>query len=157
LILAVCSLPSRPLRAGPRPVPLRGSPDCRCAHLLVRVGCFANSGTQEQFMPFQVEELSLELIGELVPLMQRIRARDKALEDQLRRAACSIGQNCAEAAFSDPGNRRARLFTAAGSANETQHALRQAVAWRLITARDAQRPLALVRRIVAILWKLTRG
>ena len=108
-------------------------------------------------MPFQVEELSLELIEALAPLMPRIKQRDKALEDQLRRAASSIGLNCAEAAFSDPGNRRARLFTAAGSAGETRHALRQAVAWRHVTAGDAERAIALVRRIVAILWKMTRG
>ena len=108
-------------------------------------------------MAFQVEELSIELIAALVPLMPRIKQRDKALEDQLRRAASSIGLNCAEAAFSDPGNRRARLFTAAGSAGETRHALRQAVAWRHITEAEAQRAAALVRRIVAILWKMTRG
>lgn len=108
-------------------------------------------------MAFQVEELSLELIGALAPLMPRIKQRDKSLEDQLRRAASSIGLNCAEAAFSDPGNRRARLFTAAGSAGETRHALRQAVAWRIVTTRDAERALGLVRRIVAILWKMTRG
>ena len=108
-------------------------------------------------MAFQVEELSLELIEALVPLMPRIKQRDKSLEDQLRRAASSIGLNLAEAAFSDPGNRRARLFTAAGSARETQHALRQAIAWRHVTEREAERATALVRRIVAILWKLTRG
>jgi four helix bundle protein len=108
-------------------------------------------------MAFQVEELSLELIEALVPLMPRIKQRDKALEDQLRRAASSIGLNCAEAAFSDPGNRRARLFTAAGSAGETQHALRQAVAWRYVTGGEAECATALVRRIVAILWKMTRG
>jgi len=108
-------------------------------------------------MAFQVEELSLQLVEALVPLMPRIRQRDKALEDQLRRAASSIGLNCAEAAFSDPGNRRARLFTAAGSAGETRHALRQAVAWRLVTAGDAAVPMKLVERIVAILWRMTRG
>ena len=107
-------------------------------------------------MAFQVEELSLELIDALVPLMPRIRQRDKSLDDQLRRAASSIGLNCAEAAFSDPGNRRARLFTAAGSARETQHALRQAMAWRHVTASEAERPLELVGRIVAILWRMTR-
>jgi len=108
-------------------------------------------------MAFQAEELSLELIEALVPLMSRIRQKDKSLEAQLRRAASSIGLNCAEAVLSDPGNRRARLFTAAGSANETQHALRQAVAWRLVTSGEAERAIALVRRIVAILWKMTSG
>ncbi len=108
-------------------------------------------------MAFQVEELSLELIEALVPLMRRIKQKDKGLEDQLRRAASSIGLNLAEAKFSDPGNRRARLFTAAGSAGETQHALRQAVAWHLVAARDAEGALALVKRIIAILWSMTRG
>ena len=75
-------------------------------------------------MVFELEELSLELIGALVPLMPRIKRNDKTLEDQLRRAASSIGLNVAEAALSDPGNKRARFHTAAGSARETQHALR---------------------------------
>ncbi len=66
-------------------------------------------------MAFQVEALSLQLAEALVPLMPRIRQRDKTPEDQLRRAASSIGLNCAEASFSDPGNRRLReLFQARG-------------------------------------------
>jgi four helix bundle protein len=108
-------------------------------------------------MPFHVEELSLELVESLAPLMGRLKQHDKNLADQLRRAAGSIGLNCAEAAFSDPGNRKARLFTAAGSAGETRHALRQAVAWRIIAPRDAARAMALLDRILAILWRMTRG
>jgi four helix bundle protein len=139
------------LRSQPRP-PLRA---LLMGWLRSQTG---ETATERSFtMAFQVEELSLELIDALAPLMPRIKQKDKALEDQLRRAASSIGLNCAEAAFSDPGNRRARLFTAAGSANETQHALRQAVAWRIVTGGDAQRAIGTVRRIVAILWKMTRG
>jgi four helix bundle protein len=108
-------------------------------------------------MSFQVGELSFELVEALVPLMPRIKQRDKALEDQLRRAASSISLNVGEAEFSDPGNRRARLFTAAGSAGETRNALRLAVAWRIVSAGEAERANALVRRILAILWRMTRG
>ena len=108
-------------------------------------------------MPFQVEELSLDLIDALAPIVPRIKQRDRDRADQLRRAASSIGLNCAEAAFADPGNRRARLFTAAGSAGETRHALRQAVAWRSAAAGDAEPALALLERIIAILWRMTRG
>jgi four helix bundle protein len=108
-------------------------------------------------MAYQLEELSLELIDALVPLMPRIKQRDKDLEGQLRRAASSIGLNVAEAAFSDPGNKRARFHTAAGSARETQHAIRQAITWRHVTAGDAERALKLARRLVAILWRITRG
>jgi four helix bundle protein len=104
-------------------------------------------------MAFQVEELSIEFIESLVPLMPRIKQRDKSLEDQLRRAASSIGLNCAEAALSDPG----RLFTAAGSANEAKHALRQAIAWRYVTVGEAEPAMRMVQRIVALLWRLTRG
>jgi four helix bundle protein len=108
-------------------------------------------------MSFQVGDLSIELVETLAPLMPRLKQRDKALADQLSRAASSICLNLGEAEFSDPGNRRARLFTAAGSAGETRNALRLAVAWRIVAQRDAERALGLVQRIVAILWKMTRG
>ena len=108
-------------------------------------------------MSFQVANLSIQLVEALVPLMPRLKQRDKALEDQLRRAASSIGLNVAEAEFSDPGNRRARLFTAAGSAGETRAALQLAVAWRLVSVREAEPAMVLLRRILAILWKMTRG
>ena len=108
-------------------------------------------------MALQVAVLSIELIETLCPLMPRIKQRDKSLADQLSRAASSIALNIGEAELSDPGNRKARLFTAAGSANETLTALRVAVAWRHLAAREAEAAMALLRRIVAILWKMTRG
>jgi hypothetical protein len=49
------------------------------------------------------------------------------------------------------------LFTAAGSAGETRNALRLAVAWRIVRADEAQPALKLLLRILAILWKMTRG
>ena len=54
-------------------------------------------------------------------------------------------------------HRRARLFSAAGSANETRHALRQAVAWEIIAAKDAEKALGLLQRLIAMLWKMTWG
>ena len=108
-------------------------------------------------MAFQVKELSIQLIEVLAPVMPRIKQRDKSLADQLSRAASSIALNLGEAELSDPGNRRARLFSAAGSANETLTALKVAVAWRHLPAREAEEAMALGRRVVAILWKMTRG
>ena len=108
-------------------------------------------------MAFQVAELVIELIEVLAPLMPRIKQRDKSLADQLARAASSVALNLGEAQLSDPGNRRARLFSAAGSANETLTGLRVAIAWRHLPASEAQQALALLRRIVAILWRMTRG
>jgi hypothetical protein len=48
-----------------------------------------------------------------------------------------------EAEYSDPGNKRARLFSAAGSAGETRVALRLAVAWRIVGEREAGRAMEL--------------
>lgn len=108
-------------------------------------------------MALQVAELSLELIEKLRPLVPRIKARDKSLADQIMRSSSSIALNVGEAELSDPGNRRARFFTAAGSAGETYTAVRVAIAWRYFTAKEGEPAVALLRRIIAILWKLTRG
>ena len=106
-------------------------------------------------MAFQVEELAIELIEALRPVVVRIKTRDRALADQVMRAASSVALNIGEANYSDPGNRRARLFTAAGSAAETRLALRVAVSWRHCGPADIAPARALLERIVPMLWKLT--
>jgi four helix bundle protein len=159
LILPACSPLSRPLRAacGGAREDAR-SPDSGCARW-----CWARYARDQAGlrgstnMALQVAELSIQLIETLQPLMSRIKAKDKALEDQIRRAASSIALNLGEAEFSDPGNRRARFHTAAGSAGETRNALRVAVAWRLVVPAEAEPAQQLLRRIIAALWKLTRG
>lgn len=95
------------------------------------------------------------MIGALQPLVGRIRARDRALADQLTRAASSVALNLGESNYSDPGNRRARLFTAAGSAGETRLVLRVATEWKLCSSADAEPARALLERIIPMLWKLT--
>lgn len=108
-------------------------------------------------MPFQVEEFSVELITALRPLIPRIKRHDRSLADQLVRAASSIALNIGEGQHSDPGNRKARFYSAAGSANETRTALRVAAAWGYFPATEAAPAAALLDRIVAMLWKLTRA
>ena len=108
-------------------------------------------------MAFQALELSIELIGTVQPLMARLKQRDKSLVDQISRAASSVALNLGEAEMSDPGNRKARLFSAAGSANETLTALRVAVGWRHLSEAQQAPSALLLRRISAILWKMTRG
>ena len=108
-------------------------------------------------MAFQVEEAAYELIAALRAVVPRIKSRDRALADQLTRAASSVALNIAESNYSDPGNRKARLFTAAGSANETRAALRVAVEWGYCAAAQAEGARALLERIIAMLWKLTRA
>ncbi len=108
-------------------------------------------------MALVVHSLARQLIVELRPLVGPIRRHDRSLADQMKRAASSILLNVAEAEYSDPGNARARLFNAAGSANETLAALEVAEAWGYIDRQQAVRPAELLDRIKALLWKLTRG
>ena len=106
-------------------------------------------------MVFEVEECAIQLIEVLRPMVPRIKARDRALADQLMRAASSVALNIGESNYSDPGNRRARLFTAAGSANETRLALRVAAGWQHCSASGAEAAQATIKRIPSMHWKLT--
>jgi four helix bundle protein len=101
--------------------------------------------------------MSVQMIQSLRTLIGRIKARDKSLADQLTRAASSVCLNIAESQHSDPGNRRARLFTASGSASESLMAVRVAVAWGYVSESEGRASVALLNRILAVLWKMTRG
>jgi four helix bundle protein len=103
-------------------------------------------------MALQVAEFSFEMIAAVRPLAMRIKRQDRSLADQLVRAALNI----AEADMSDPGNQKARFYTAAGSANESLAALRVAVAWGYLGTEDVADASVLLRRIIAMLWKLAR-
>ena len=127
-----------PAARRPRPVARRPLPATRCPNLLAH-------------------DVALQAITELNPLVGRIRRHDRSLAQQLTRAASSIVLNIAEAEYSDPGNRRARLFTAAGSANESRAALRVAIAWGYVGEPAARQSLASLDRVVGMLWGLTHG
>jgi four helix bundle protein len=101
--------------------------------------------------------MALTIVELLAPVMPLIQRRDPSLASQLRRAASSIALNIAESEYSDPGNRRARLFTAAGSANESRTALKVAVAWGYLRPERATETLDRLDHVLAILWKLTHG
>jgi four helix bundle protein len=108
-------------------------------------------------MGFHVSEASFALIDELRPLVGRIRGRDRSLAEQLVRAANSIALNIEEARGVEMGNQRTRFVSASGSARETRAALRLAIRWQLISEPDAAATLDLLDRILAMLWKLTKG
>jgi len=69
------------------------------------------------------------VVQELAPLLRVVRGRDRALADQLKRAAQSVVLNIAEARGSDAGNARSRFATACGSAKEVRAALHIASDW----------------------------
>ena len=108
-------------------------------------------------MKLQVHEMAITIIEALAPLAPLVARHDRDLASQLRRAASSMALNIAESEYSDPGNRRARLFTAAGSTNESRSALRVAVAWGYLPAERATDVLARLDQVMAILWRLTHG
>lgn len=108
-------------------------------------------------MALQVAAFSFELVGLLRPIVPRIRRHDRSLADQLVRAASSVALNIAEGEHSDPGNRRARFNSAAGSANETLAALKVAIAWGYLPEAEADKAVIVLRRIIGMLWKLMRG
>jgi four helix bundle protein len=108
-------------------------------------------------MALQVAELSIQVVEALRPLVPRIKRHDRSLAEQVVRAANSLALNIAEGEHSDAGNRKARFHTAAGSANETLAALKAAVAWGFFGAAEAEQPVALLRRVIGSLWKLTNA
>ena len=104
---------------------------------------------------FQAQELSFQAIEALSPIVRKLKSRSGSLADQLERAATSVALNIAEGNHVQPGNRRARFFTASGSAHESLAALRSAVCWGHVQAAEAEPARELLQRIVAILGKLT--
>jgi four helix bundle protein len=108
-------------------------------------------------MALKVHHVALETITALRTLLPRIRRHDRSLAVQLTRAASSVVLNIGEAEYSDPGNRRARLNSAAGSANESRSALLVALAWGYVTEAQARPAAERLDRVIAMLWRLTRG
>lgn len=106
-------------------------------------------------MSLIVYKVALQLIEELRPLVPIIARHDRDLAKQLRRCASSVALNIAEGEQSDPGTRRSRFHSAAGSASETRAALEVAACWRYVSEERARTSLALADRVVGMLWGLT--
>ena len=103
---------------------------------------------------FVAYEVSKELIQELRTLMPAIERNDRALADQLRRAANSVTLNLAEGARSQGGNKHKHFALAHGSANEVRGALDLALAWGWLET--PQGAFAKLDRLLRLLWGLTR-
>ena len=103
-----------------------------------------------------VYDRARRVVRELVPVLRTIREQDKALADQLKRAAQSVVLNIAEARGSDAGNARARFSTACGSAKEVRAALNVASDWGYIETHMATHLDERLDEECAITWCLGR-
>jgi four helix bundle protein len=81
----------------------------------------------------EVRGLALEAIELLRPIVARIKKHDRSLARQIADAANSSVLNTGEGALSDPGTRRSRYQSAAGSANEVRVGVLAAVRWGYVT------------------------
>ena len=108
-------------------------------------------------MAFIALDIALQAIAATARHLPLIAKHDADLARQLKRSLTSIASNMGESQHSDPGNRRARLFNALGSASEARTQLRLAVAFGDVQASEAAAADALLDRTIALLWRLTRG
>ena len=104
---------------------------------------------------FVAYEIAKELITSLRPIVPVIERQDRALADQLKRAASSVLLNLAEGQKFNNGNRRKHYEIAQGSANEVKAALDAAEAWGCLPQRGGER--VVLDRMLAVLWKLTHA
>jgi four helix bundle protein len=105
---------------------------------------------------FDALEVSLETVSALRAPLLVIRSKDVDLYRQVRRAGSSIPLNIAEGGRRIGKDRKHLWRVALGSADEVRVALRTAVAWGDLEEARLARPMALLDRVVAMLWKMTR-
>ena len=108
-------------------------------------------------MKLVANEVALEAVTQLAPLLTAIARRDRSLMTQVRDAASSIVLNCGEGSGNDPGTARSRYFTASGSTREVRAGLALAVAWGYLRREDVDPIEAKLDRVSALLYGLTHG
>ena len=108
-------------------------------------------------MNVEAFELSLQLIAALRAPLERLQHHDAQLSSQLRRAASSISLNLSEGRRRVGKDRLHLWRIAAGSADEVRAALRVAHAWGFVQQELLTQPLALLDRILAMLWRMTHA
>ena len=105
---------------------------------------------------FDALEMSLQFLTRLVPIETRIRQRSASLARQLADASESIALNLGEGRLRRDGDKRRHYEMAAGSASEVTVALRIAIAKRYVSAAEVADVEAVLDRVRAMLFRLTR-
>ena len=105
-------------------------------------------------MRWDVFEVSLELIRSLRDPLGQVRLCDKALADQIARAASSVPLNLSEGRRRAGKDRIHHFRVAAGSAEEVRASLLVVQAWGY-DGDSLAGPLALLDRLGAMLYRMT--
>jgi four helix bundle protein len=108
----------------------------------------------EDTMTLRIYSDAIEMVTQAYKAAEVIERHDADLARQLRRSSSSVPLNLAEGSYSHKGNRKARYFTALGSANEVRSTLQVASAVGLLPDNPALDDR--LDKIMATLWKLTR-
>jgi four helix bundle protein len=102
-----------------------------------------------------VYRVTLELVTRIGDILKS-KDIDRSLRDQIVRSSTSILLNIAEGTGKrSPADRRRYYEIARGSAMETAAALDVLVAWQYVSANRANDCKSLLRRIIAMLTKMT--
>ncbi len=107
-------------------------------------------------MALVAQQVALQMVAAIKPLLAQIARQDRALAEQLRCSSSSVVLNIGEGARSCGRNETVRFHSAAGSANETRVGLALAETWELIRPEQRQPVDELLDRTMALLWGLTR-
>ena len=105
---------------------------------------------------FEAMEISEQAIRALRGPVRALASRDPDLARQIKRAGSSIPMNIAEGRRRVGRDRKHHWRVAAGSAAEVRAALRTAIAWGDLDEDSADEAFALLDRVIAMLWKMTR-
>jgi four helix bundle protein len=119
-------------------------------------GRTARRAQPKELTMFDALEMSLQVLQRLVPVETRIRRKSASLAKQLADASESVALNLGEGRLRRDGDKRRHFEMAAGSASEVTVALRIAVAKGYITPAELAEVDAVLDRVRAILYRLTR-
>jgi len=108
-------------------------------------------------MSFDAYDRSVDLLRTLASLISAVASQDSSLADQLRRAAQSVPLNVAEANRRTLRDRRNRFRIALGSAAEVAACLDVALALGYLELEQVAPALALIDRVRAMTYRLSRS
>ena len=104
----------------------------------------------------EAQQLTIDLIRELRPVVVALHAQDTSIEDQLRRAVTSVALNLGEGIRRTGRDKKRAYRIAAAEAQEVKAALEVALAWGYLDEAELGPVRALADRVARITYGLAR-